>query len=487
MGRKISGTLYKRGTVWWLKWVEGGKLYRLSTDCSNRRDAVQKRVSLIQAAEYATSQVVPCLDAGRIKTRNVQPLLFTANDSHTTPLCSAHPLALAWETLPYNCSLNGERYQLKDRCIKRNESFWRRFMAYVAEHHPAVTTFEAVTPAVIDGWCAHMGENGAGAAALNIAVVTIRAMYKLRDIDWIYPKFRKFREIKRSRRMLTMQEVAAILANTTIEESEYLIASRIAEQTGASVVNCASIVPRNINASLGTVEIGEVTQKLDAQTMELVARTIRKKQGAKILFQNLRVLIAKEGIANDNQLRDAMEIVRATKGREWKLLIRLALYTGLRFSDCCTLQWRHVDMTEGIVSVETAKTGKVVSLPIHPALLAEFQMAKQATGGQGKYVLPVIAEVYHSCNRRRLVQTIAKIWYRAGVETKEAVSGRQTMASVAGFHALRHTFVSLCAKGGISEGAIRNWVGHTSPVVNRIYQHWAAKDAQGISLAIPMI
>jgi len=52
-----------------------------------------------------------------------------------------------------------------------------------------------------------------------------------------------------------------------------------------------------------------------------------------------------------------------------------------------------------------------------------------------------------------------------------------------GAHAFRHAFITECARAGVPEGAIRDWVGHSSLQITRIYQHWAGKDSDARILA----
>ena len=72
----------------------------------------------------------------------------------------------------------------------------------------------------------------------------------------------------------------------------------------------------------------------------------------------------------------------------------------------------------------------------------------------------------------------------AGVETREkAADGRRRVISRRGFHSLRHTFATCCAKANVPEGAVRDWLGHSSVMVTRIYEHWRMTDGQQSILA----
>ncbi len=169
-------------------------------------------------------------------------------------------------------------------------------------------------------------------------------------------------------------------------------------------------------------------------------------------------------------------------GKDWQILFMLGTYTGMRLGDCCTMPWASIDLDAGIVSRVTAKTGTRVSLPLHPSLRNALESLPRSETG---LLIPDIAKRYQSSNRRRFMQNVAGVFRRAHIETHLEVEGREHDASVAGFHALRHSFVSACARSGIPEGVVRQWVGHGSLMVTRLYTHWAAADAEGITRAIP--
>jgi integrase len=100
--------------------------------------------------------------------------------------------------------------------------------------------------------------------------------------------------------------------------------------------------------------------------------------------------------------------------------------------------------------------------------------------------MPEVCRRYYSeTTKSRFFKKLHGIFYRAGIETHAAAEGREKATPVAGFHALRHSFVSACARAGIPEGVVRQWVGHGSLMVTRLYTHWSAADAAGITRALP--
>jgi integrase len=64
-------------------------------------------------------------------------------------------------------------------------------------------------------------------------------------------------------------------------------------------------------------------------------------------------------------------LVDAADG-EWKLLIPLAYYTAARLGDCCRMQWDGLDLAGETLTYMQSKTGKQVTVPLHPDLLARL-------------------------------------------------------------------------------------------------------------------
>ncbi len=76
-------------------------------------------------------------------------------------------------------------------------------------------------------------------------------------------------------------------------------------------------------------------------------------------------------------------------------LIVTGMCTAMRRGDCCLLKWDSVDLEAGFLSVETAKTGETVDIPIFPMLAEELAKAK-AQAGKSEYCFPEAALMYQS-------------------------------------------------------------------------------------------
>lgn len=143
--------------------------------------------------------------------------------------------------------------------------------------------------------------------------------------------------------------------------------------------------------------------------------------------------------------------------REFAWYVRFLLYTGLRMGDAATLT---VGMChDGVLCRIMGKTMRPVEFPLHSSLIP-FVDEKEAKGAQADdFLFPYIAGVYRH-DRRNLSQKFATAMDAIGL------SGRPGQYCA---HCLRATFATLCAEHGIPMAVIQSWLGHTSPMITRIY------------------
>lgn len=174
---------------------------------------------------------------------------------------------------------------------------------------------------------------------------------------------------------------------------------------------------------------------------------------------------------------------------EMKVLLHLGSWAGLRLKDAALIRWDDVNLEMGQLSVVPSKTRRhkmAVIIPLHPTLEAELLKAKDWADDTG-YVLPKVAERYGR-NPAGIVKDIGRLFRKAGIETTakaEKDSRRKLKVAVAGFHSLRHSFVSFCAKKGVPLAIVQSLVGHGNPAMTRHYTHLGAESARQAIAALP--
>ncbi len=163
---------------------------------------------------------------------------------------------------------------------------------------------------------------------------------------------------------------------------------------------------------------------------------------------------------------------------EWRSLVLFGLYTGARLSDLAALTWQAVDLVNGMLTFETRKTDRSMSIPLTRTLR---QHLEKMAGDDPKAPLHPRAHAILMKQGRvsMLSRQFGEILAQAGLapaRTHAAVkdgpgrSGRRAPSEVS-FHALRHTAVSLLKNAGVSDAVARDIAGHESEAISRIYTH----------------
>ncbi|MGN0866198.1 MAG: tyrosine-type recombinase/integrase [Oligosphaeraceae bacterium] len=175
-----------------------------------------------------------------------------------------------------------------------------------------------------------------------------------------------------------------------------------------------------------------------------------------------RDVVHREPLTMD-EVRKLLEYIdgKAERGgdpaREFSWYVRFLMYTGLRMGDAATLTAGMC--RDGVLRRIMGKTMRPVEFPLHPSLVS-FVDGRLAEGAApGDYLFPHVEEAYRH-DRRNLSHKFSDAMDAIGL------SGRPGQYCA---HCLRATFATLCAEHGIPMAVIQSWLGHTSPMVTRIY------------------
>jgi integrase len=155
---------------------------------------------------------------------------------------------------------------------------------------------------------------------------------------------------------------------------------------------------------------------------------------------------------------------------EWKTVILLGFYAGLRLGDAVRLDWRSVDFEKGMLTFKAQKTGKQESLPIHPTLAAHLGEIAGDTGGKVSPALAKLGISGRSGLSRQFLEIVREAGLDAGME-EEKREGKRRRFTAKTFHSLRHGFVSSMANAGVSKELRMKLAGHTTEAVASGYTH----------------
>jgi len=180
-------------------------------------------------------------------------------------------------------------------------------------------------------------------------------------------------------------------------------------------------------------------------------------------------------------VEETKRVFEAAKG-DWKILIALGLYTGMRLIDCCHLDWSAVNLKERTVKVIPQKSKKRLPLPfpipLHPDLY-KLLIATPIDKRHGK----VIQECSDAYDNGSANYKIKRLFESCGIVTNEmGANGRK--ASVASFHSYRSFFCSWGLAHNISLCTLQALVGHAN---SKMTEHYIRTTDNDVSKCINVL
>jgi integrase len=163
-------------------------------------------------------------------------------------------------------------------------------------------------------------------------------------------------------------------------------------------------------------------------------------------------------------------LLKAAPSEDWQGAILCGYFTGLRLKDVCDLTWSSVDLVEQIITIETRKTRKTVTLPIHPQFGA--WLVRQTRGIGKAPVFPSLAGILGS-GKTGLSMQFRHIMDKAGIKgrvLREATGAGRPHSSLS-YHSLRHSFNAALANAGVGVETRQELTGHSSVTMNKLYTH----------------
>jgi integrase len=150
---------------------------------------------------------------------------------------------------------------------------------------------------------------------------------------------------------------------------------------------------------------------------------------------------------------DLMKIIGCVDD-QYKPLIMIAAYTGLRLGNVLELTWKQVDLKVGWVKVDQTKNGEAVRIPICKKLMEVFQFLNR--------VRNLHDDRLFNFTNRAVQKGFKRACRKAGYEWVR-------------FHDLRHFCGSFLANAGIEIQLIAEILGHKDLRSTRIYSHFSER------------
>jgi integrase len=171
--------------------------------------------------------------------------------------------------------------------------------------------------------------------------------------------------------------------------------------------------------------------------------------------------------------KEVSGLVKAAPSADWKGLILLGAFAGMRLGDASTLKAGNVDLARSVLQFTPQKTDrkrKVVEMPLHPELQAFFNEIKLSPF-PGTPIFPTLEKVTPA-GRNGLSAKFRAIMEEAKVDrhlTRRTADGAARDTASRSFHSLRHTFTSMLANADVPEEVRMRMTGHTETTTHQIY------------------
>ncbi|MEX2581195.1 MAG: tyrosine-type recombinase/integrase [Verrucomicrobiales bacterium] len=239
------------------------------------------------------------------------------------------------------------------------------------------------------------------------------------------------------------------------------------------------------------LETSHILAFRDSQALKFASTTVNSYiKHLRIFFEDAR----RDGFLADNPAKDCPRLkVQAGDGRgkrrpltveelrkildiadeEMKSLILFGLYTGQRLRDLSNLTWANIDTVGGEVQITTAKTGRVVRVPMSAPLLAHVQ-SLPSSDDPNAHLHPRAAHSTGPANSNRFTDLLANaglVARRKPLKKDKDDESRKRAPSQLSFHSLRHTATSLMKNAGVSPAIVQDIIGHDSAAMSASYTH----------------
>jgi integrase len=184
----------------------------------------------------------------------------------------------------------------------------------------------------------------------------------------------------------------------------------------------------------------------------------------KDIEKRLKNTVSHEALSRE----ELTKIIQDATG-ELKGMLLVGLLSSLRLKDVVFLDSSKFIEAEGILKLRPFKTKRLdkwVRIPVHPQLLPLLR----EPGENGLY-FPQTAKEYAN-DPSAVSKSIQAHFEKNGIKTTEAIADgvrRKREGVKYGFHSLRFSFVSICARAGTPQHVLSELVGHSSPSMTLHY------------------
>lgn len=170
---------------------------------------------------------------------------------------------------------------------------------------------------------------------------------------------------------------------------------------------------------------------------------------------------------------ECVRLLDACTGR-WRLMVLLALHTGLRIGEMLALEWDDVDLADGALTVSKSLVRNHLSLPKNGK--ARYARLSEETRRELAQLPRIGARVFL---RDHVTEPYNLAWRTL------ARAGRRANLPRVGWHLLRHTFATSVVAAGAPLRQVQEALGHGSLAMTQRYAHVAPDHLRDLVRRLP--
>ncbi len=184
-------------------------------------------------------------------------------------------------------------------------------------------------------------------------------------------------------------------------------------------------------------------------------------------FVRVRVPAIKDQVEKQAFGLDEVKYLIENLPRQWSDLVRCCIGSfGQRLRDVLKMKWEQLDLERKIIKLRTAKTARIMELPMTESFYTWAVQAKEEAEKKGGDYATFI-----HCDLMKLSTPSVSFGAeleKLGFREKSPFAGTRKMR-LKTFHSLRRTVATMLHASGLSEGFAMNLVGHSSQTVHSVY------------------
>ena len=216
-------------------------------------------------------------------------------------------------------------------------------------------------------------------------------------------------------------------------------------------------------------------------------------EAKKQAITNFNPVAALKSLTQDDSLprkpftsKEVSKLVNHAPSEDWKGLILVGAFTGLRLTDCAKLTWKDINLKKKEIVTMPRKTKRkktMVKIPIHPTL--EKFLKTLPTPIKPETPVFQSLSVLTGTGRNGLSTQFTAIMAKAKVGRGKSISTGSRTSYERSFHSLRHTLTSWLADSNVSPEIRMQIIGHKSQDVHSLYTHLGDKTLKKAMSGVP--